>query len=94
MEDRFDLLVVDETTVNNHVGEEYTLYREVIPSPTRNQLNDYTLFFRGIIRSAWHDISKNIIVLCDTSDDYCYMFERIKAVMEEEEGITFVINKE
>lgn len=92
MDAPFKLLVVDDNTVDRHVGEECDLYKEVVFSPTRRQLADYSLFFRGIIRSAWNDVSKNIDVICDTDDAYKSMLDGLKSTMEKEEGITFSLN--
>jgi len=92
MEDRFKLLVVDETTLERHVGEECDLYKEVCLSPTKFQISEYVLFFRGIIRSAWHDVSQNITITCDTEDVYRVIFEDLKEKMETEENITYVVN--
>jgi hypothetical protein len=92
MDDLFKILIVDDKTLDSHAGEECGLYKEVVLSPSRRILSDYSLFFRGIIRSVWHDVSRNIEVICDSEDVYRGMFSDLKSSMESEENITFRLN--
>jgi hypothetical protein len=91
MEDQFKLLIINDDTIDAHAGENCDLYKEVILSPTRKQLAEYKLFFRGIIRSVWNDVSKNIEVVCDAGDGYRVILDDLKTVMEAEESITFTL---
>ena len=91
MDDLFKILIVDDNTVDRHAGEECGLYKEVALSPSRRMLADYSLFFRGIIRSVWNDVSKNIEVICDSDDVYRSMFDGLKTAMKTDEEITFVL---
>lgn len=89
MEDLFNLLVVDENSLSQHIGEECELYKEVPSSPT--SISEYELYFRGIIRSVWNEVSQNINVICDADQIYVEMFIELKEKMFIEEQIVFTI---
>lgn len=91
MEDQFKLLIVDDNTIDNHRGEECDLFKEVDLSPSCKKLYEYSLFFKGIIRSVWNDVSKNIEVICDSECVYSDMFDDLKVSMETDENITFTL---
>lgn len=92
MDGQFKILVVDGNTFENHVGEDYGDFKEVDVKPTKRMIQTYSLFFRGIIRSCWHDISKDIEIVIDTESDlYNNMFEQLQETMKSEENIDFTI---
>lgn len=93
MENQFKILIVDTRTIDNHRGEECDYFHEVVLYPTRKQLSEYKLFFMGIIRSVWHELSKNISVICDTEDFYLPMMENLQEKMKENENINFTLNE-
>ena len=94
MEEQFKFLVVDENTFERHVGEECDDLKEVSPNPTKRDVQTYSLFFRGIIRSAWNDRSNKIEVVTDVESDlYNNMFDQLQSTMKLEEGIDFTIRR-
>lgn len=94
MEEPFKILVVDENSFENHIGEECNDLKEVVVNPTRRNIQTYTLLFRGIIRSIYHDSSKLIEVVIDVESDlYNNMFEQLKETMQAQEKIDFEIRR-
>jgi len=94
VEDQFNILVVDSTTFDQHIGEEYDEIKEVDSSPSISKREEYFLYFRGIIRSIYHDVSKQIVITCDTQEDtYFQMFEDLLSIMKEQENISFIVTK-
>jgi len=94
MEEPFKILVVDENSFDLHVGEECGDLKEVVTNPTKRSIQTYFLFFRGIIRSCWHDKSKLITVAVDTESElYNNMFDQLRTTMKSEENIDFEIRR-
>lgn len=95
MENRFKLLVVDSSTYESHIGEECSDLKEVSIAPKRNELESYKLFFLGMIRSIWKEISQQIEIVTDTESClYESLFKDIQDQMVEKENIVFtIINK-
>ena len=63
----------------------------MVPSPSitgKKDASEFNLFLRGIIRSVWHDVSKEITVTAD--DDLIRgIIADVAAVMGKDEGISF-----
>ena len=54
----------------------------------KKEAHEFNLFLRGIIRSVWHDVSKDISVKAD-SDILRGIVSDLSVVMSGDEGITF-----
>ena len=90
----FTVLVVDSVTILNHEGFDYDFYKEVMTEPSLNQMREYELYFQGIIRSVWNEVSLDINVICDTNEIYWLMFEDLKEKMKRLENIEFNLTRE
>jgi hypothetical protein len=90
----FTVLVVDPVTILNHEGFDYDFYKEVMTEPSLNQMREYDLYFQGIIRSVWNEVSLDINVICDTNEIYWLMFEDLKEKMKRLENIEFNLTRE
>lgn len=86
----FKILIVDSERYENHIGEEWDDVEEVLPTVGVKALSEYEYKFCGLIRSVWKEIDKEIYLSFDVSDlSYYGMFETIKRMLEEREGIFF-----
>lgn len=93
MADLFKILVVDENTFENHIGEECDDLKELSVSPSKRLLSEYGLYFKGIVRSVWKEVSQEIEIVLDVESElYNTMLETLSESMKEE-GITFQIRR-
>jgi hypothetical protein len=66
------LLVCDEATVNNHVGEEYDDIIEVVQVPTTENIKDWADRIKSRIRKLWNEDGedKKVVITFDSSAPY------------------------
>lgn len=85
------LLVCDEVSINNHVGEEYDEILEVIQVPTTENIKFWADKIRDVINSLWKSDGnakdQKVVVTLDSSAPYKAVLINLKIKMGEENNI-------
>ena len=84
------LLVCDERSINNHVGEEYDEILEVIQVPTTENIKFWADEIRSALVGLWNLDKledKRVVVTLDSSAPYKAVLINLRIKMGEEDGI-------
>ena len=84
------LLVCDEKSINNHVGEEYDEILEVVQVPTTENIKLWADKIRSAIQTLWSlqtSEDKKVVVTFDSSAPYKAVLINLKIKMGEENGV-------
>jgi len=84
------LLVCDEKSINNHVGEEYDEILEVIQIPTTDNIKSWADRVRSALVGLWNldkSDDKKVVVTLDSSAPYRAVLINLRIKMGEENGI-------
>ena len=84
------LLVCDERSINNHVGEEYDEILEVIQVPTTENIKFWADKIRSVLAGLWNldkPEDKRVVVTLDSSAPYKAVLINLRIKMGEEDGI-------
>ena len=87
------LLIIDDGTRDNHVGEEYDDFLIVDKVLSADDIDSWTDRIRQHIRKLWNEGGKEdgVNVLLDSSPHYDVILLSLQGVMNKDEKVTFVL---
>jgi hypothetical protein len=85
------MIVVSESSIDKHVGEEYDIIVEVPYEPTTNNIQECADKVMSGIKGLWKEQDgsqdRKIVVHLDAATPFGVMLENLKIILKEESGI-------